>query len=338
MLKLFGSSIRIGLLIAVALYGSANAAEVRELNIATQYGISYLPLMIMEEDQLIKKHAEKAVLGDVKVNWRRFSSGSVMNDALLSGGLDIATGGIPPFLVLWSKTEKTDRAVRGICSLNSLPIFLNTRNASVRDIKDFTEKDKIALPAVKVSAIAIMLQMAAAKSFGIKNYAKLDNLTVSMSHPDGMAALLSEGGEVTSHFTSPPFNFRELENPKVRTVLTAREILEVPVSFNIAYTTEKFRQQNPRLLAAFLAAFKEATDWVNQDKRRAAERYIKLDKSKDSVETIEKMLRHPDTEFTLTPRGVMKTASFMYEVGTIKTKPNSWKDVFIQESHQLPGD
>ena len=48
MLKLFGSSIRVGLLIAVALYGSANAAEVRELNIATQYGISYLPLMIME--------------------------------------------------------------------------------------------------------------------------------------------------------------------------------------------------------------------------------------------------------------------------------------------------
>ena len=57
---------------------------------------------------------------------------------------------------------------------------------------DFTKKDKIAVPTVKVSTQAIVLQMAAAKEFGQAEYTRLDKLTVSLSHPDGMSMLLVE--------------------------------------------------------------------------------------------------------------------------------------------------
>jgi NitT/TauT family transport system substrate-binding protein len=33
----------------------------------------------------------------------------------------------------------------------------------------------------------------------------------------------------------------------------------------------------------------------------------------------------------------MKYASFMAEVGSIKAKPESWKDLFFPEIHALPG-
>src|SRR3546814_12988525 len=97
-------------------------------------------------------------------------------------------------MVLWSKTDGAN-AVRGIASLNSYPMYLNTRNPNVRSIQDFTNESRIAVPAVKVSAQAIALQMAAAKAFGESNYRKLDNFTVSMKHPVAVSAMLSGRSE-----------------------------------------------------------------------------------------------------------------------------------------------
>jgi NitT/TauT family transport system substrate-binding protein len=261
-----------------------------------------------------------------------------MNDALLSGRLDIVPASVPAFLTLWSKTKGTDNAVVGICSLSSLPLFLNTRNPNLKTVRDLSTGDKIAVPAVKVSTFAIALQMAAAKLYGDAQYDHFDKLTVSMPHPDAMAALLSGGGEVNSHFTSPPFNFQELEDPKIHKVMDAREVFGGPVSFAVNYTTVKFQKDNPKLLAAFLAAFQEATAEINRDKRKAAQRYLELTNSKGSLDLTEKMLVHPDSDFTLAPQGTMQIAEFMYKVKTIGTKPSSWKELFISEIHGLPGN
>ena len=56
----------------VALSASARA-EVSELKVARQYGISYLPLMIMEDQKLIEKEAKEAGIPDLKVTWARFA-------------------------------------------------------------------------------------------------------------------------------------------------------------------------------------------------------------------------------------------------------------------------
>ncbi len=88
-----------------------------------------------------------------------------MNEALISGNLDFASGGVGPLVTIWARTQNNIK-VKGIAALNSMPLYLNTINPNVKTIKDFTEKDRIALPAVRVSIQAVILQMAAEKAFG----------------------------------------------------------------------------------------------------------------------------------------------------------------------------
>src|SRR2546423_5791143 len=182
-------------------------AEMSEIHVAQQYGIGYLPLMIMEEQKLIEKYAKAAGV-TVSVSWAKFAGGNVMNDALLSNSLQFASGGVAPFLTLWGRT-RGNLDVKAISAINSMPMFLNTRNPAVKTIRDFRDTDRIALPAVKVSVQAMTLQMAAEKTFGEGQQNKLDSLTVTLSHPDGQAALLSGQSEITAHFSAPPFQYQQ---------------------------------------------------------------------------------------------------------------------------------
>jgi NitT/TauT family transport system substrate-binding protein len=315
----------------------AARAEVDELKIAEQYGISYLPLMVMEDQKLVEKYAKEAGIDKLKVTWSKFAGGNVMNDALLSDSLHFAAGGVAPMVTLWAKT-RGNYDVKAVAALNSMPLYLNTRNPNVKSIKDFTDKDKIALPAVKVSIQAVTLQMAAEKAFGAGQQNKLDRLTVSMSHPDGQAALLSGTSEVTAQFSAPPFQYQQLDKPGIHKVLDSYEVLGGPASFNLVWATTKFRNDNPKLYVAFTKALDEATAMINRDKKWAAETYLRISKDKDSVENILKMLNDPQVKFTTTPQGVTRYADFMQKIGSIKVKPASWKDLFFPNVHNLPGN
>lgn len=77
-----------------------------------------------------------------------------MNDALLSNSLQFASGGVGPLLTLWSRT-KGNLDVKAVGAINSMPLYLNTSSPNIKSLKDFTDKDKIALPAVKVSIQAV---------------------------------------------------------------------------------------------------------------------------------------------------------------------------------------
>lgn len=328
--------------IAIALAASLAAsaatvarAEASTVRIAQQFGITYLPLMYMEHEKLLEKHAKQQGMGDVTVEWVQFGSGTGMNDALLSGQLDFASGGISPFITLWSKT-RDNLDVRGVCAMNNMPLYLNTRDPNVKSLRDFTAKDKIALPAIKVSFQAVNLQMAAAKAFGEDHYNQLDPLTVSMKHPDGMAALVS-GNEVTAHFTAPPFQYQELDHPGIHKVLDTYSIVGGPHTFTVVWASGKWRQQNPGLYKAFLAAFNEAIDAINRDKTKAADNYIAWAKYKGSRDLVLKVLNDPLVTFTTTPSRIGTYADFMHKIGSLKLKPRSWKDMFFPEAQSLPG-
>lgn len=312
------------------------AAEMQEIHVAQQYGINYLQLMVMEDQHLIEKQAKAAGLGNVKVDWTKFGGGNVMNDALLSGRLQFASGGIGPMITLWDRTHE-GLGVRGVAAINSMPVVLNTRNPHVKTIKDFTVHDKIALPAVKVSIQAVTLEMAAAKAFGDNQYARLDPLTVSLSHPDGMTALLSGQSEIDSHFTGPPFSELELQKPGIHTVVHSYHLLGGKTTSTLVWTTSKFRNENPKLYKAFVAALNEATQWINADKKAAAKLYVRRSGSKGSASSIYKILMDPDIEYTLTPMKVKTYADFMCRVKSIKHQPASWKDLFFPNVYALPG-
>ena len=320
--------------LAFAIAAPAGRAEVNEFRVALQYGIGYLPLAIMKQSQLIEKHLKSAGLADTKVTWSRLGSGQPMNDALLSGSLHIASGGVAPFLILWGRTQG-NLNVKAVAALCSMPMYLVTNNPNVKSIRDFTEKDRISMAGAGTSIQTLVLQMAAAKEFGDANYNKFGTLYRNLSHPDGLAAFLS-GQEITAYFSSPPFQYQALAKPGVRRILNSYDVTG-PATFLVAWATGKFRQENPRTYQAFFNAYKEAVDWINANKRAAAELYVKESNDKSGVDAIVKMLEDPEIRITLTPENTMKYAEFMHKVGTLKQKPASWKDLYFPEVHQLPG-
>jgi NitT/TauT family transport system substrate-binding protein len=311
-------------------------AEATTLNVAKQYGLGYLQLMLVEDGKLIEKHAAQAGLGDITVNWATFRSSDVMNDAVISGTVDFVCLGPPGLATIWAKT-RGNIDVRGASGLNVMPLFLSTRNPAINSIRDFTERDRIAPPAIKVAVQAIILQMAAAQEWGDENFARLDPLTVSMAHPDGMIALLSGKSEIDAHFTSPPFQCKELAAPGIHRVLDSFAVLGGPMSFNVVATTGKFRKANPKLYDAFLAALAEATQRINDDMPGAAEVYRRMTKDQTPAEELVTMMKQPGGAFTLVPEGVAKIAAFMARAGTIRTAPPSWKDMFFDNVHDQPG-
>jgi NitT/TauT family transport system substrate-binding protein len=331
-------SVPIALLLATvfAIAGAAPArAELAEIKVAKQYGISYLPLMMMEEQKLIEKYAKAGGL-DVSVTWATFAGGNVMNDALLSNSLQIASGGVGPLVTLWART-RGNLDVRAVAAINSMPLYLVSRNPDVKTVKDLTDKDRIGLPAVKISVQALALQMAAEQAFGPGQQNRLDPLTVTMAHPDAMQALLSGRSEINAHFGSPPFQYQELAKPGMHVVLNNYDVMGGAVTFNMVWTTAKFRGENPKLYDAFVKALDDVTAQINRDKRTAAEAYLRISKDKDSVTEILAMLNDPLIVYTTTPQNVMKYVDFMAKTGAIKTRPDSWKDLFFPNAHGLPG-
>jgi NitT/TauT family transport system substrate-binding protein len=322
-------------LVAVLALAGAARAEMSEIKVAQQYGISYLPLMLMEEQKLIERYARAEGI-EVKVGWAKFAGGNVMNDALLSDSLQFASGGVGPLVTLWART-RGNLDVKAAAAINSMPLYLNTRNPDVKSIKDFTDKDRIALPAVKVSIQAVTLQMAAEKAFGAGQQNRLDPLTVTLSHPDAQAALLSGKSEITAHFGSPPFQYQQLAHPGIHTVLNSYDVLGGSATFNTVWTTSKFRNDNPKIYAAFMRALDDAIAQINRDKRAAAEAYLRISRDKDSLDNILRMLNDPQIVYTTTPQNVMKYVDFMLKSGAIKSKPDSWKDLFFPNVHGLPG-
>src|SRR5437016_8300540 len=275
------------------------SGEVNEVQIARGFAIPHLPIMIIEHDKLLEKHARAAGLGDIKVVYSQIGGGSVMNDALISGTLSFGVGGPPPMLLLWDKT-RSGIQVKGVCAEATMPLFLNTRNPNLKSVRDLSERDKIAVGAVKVSIQAVLLQMAAAKEFGPSEFTRFDPLTVGMNSPDATAALRSGIGEVNTNFSLPPFQYAELKVPGIHMLASSNDIMGGPHTFSMVYTTGKFHDANPKTYQAFLAAIKEAIAIINRDKVGVARTYIQMTNSKEPVEDIVAILNDPLVQFTMT--------------------------------------
>lgn len=313
-------------------------AEVAEITVAQQYGVSFLPLMVMERGGMVEKQAKAAGLADLKVNWAKVAGPSVMNDGLISGSINFAAQGAPSLITLWDRT-RGNVGVKGVAAMTTYPLYLVSRNPAVKLVTDFTGADKIAVPSVKISTQAIMLQMAAAAAYGDKDHGRFDPLTISLSHPDALLALTNNTAGVNAHFTSSPFYEQEMKLPGAHLVTTNYEILGGPATAVVVTATTKFRDANPKAYRAFFDGLSEAIETINRDKRAAARLYLDVAKdTKNSVDDILQMIADKDYAYTLQPQKVFKTAAFMARVGTIKQMPASVEDLFFPEIAGLKGD
>jgi NitT/TauT family transport system substrate-binding protein len=322
-------------LLASASIAMSVQAEVSEIRISRLYGLPFLSVVVVEQNQLIEKHAKAMGLGDVKVNWVTIGSGGTSADSLLAGNVDFVTSGISIMILLWSRTGGQ---VRALAATAAVPLLMVTRNPNVKSIADLTEKDRIAVPTVKVSMQSTILGIAADKLYGDAGRGRFDPWTVAMSNPDATVYLLSGGGELTTHFSAPPYQYQALKMAGVHEILNSTEVMGGPATITAIFTTTKFYDTNPKTITAVNAALGEAMEFINRDKRAAAQIYLEASKEKLTVDELTEMISKPGFAFTLTPNGAMKYAEQMFKTGVIKTKPEDWKDMFFPSAHGLLGN
>jgi NitT/TauT family transport system substrate-binding protein len=316
-----------GLSLLTAAAGPARAAE-GQLRIAKQFGIVYLLLNVAEDQGLIEKHGKQAGL-DIKVEYLQLSGGSAVNDALLSGSVDIGSAGVGPLFTLWDRTRGRQN-VRGVASLGNFPYYLVSNRPEVKTIADLTDKDRIAVPAVGVSVQARILQMASAKLWGDKDFARLDRNSVAVPHPEAAAAIIKGGTEITAHFGNPPFQEQELaENPNARVVLRSYDVQGGPASSTVLYATEKFYKDSPKTYQAFVDALDEAARFIAADPERAADIYLKANNSRIDRALLLKVIKNPEVSFKVEPQNTLGLGQFMHRVGAIKNEPKGLSDYFF---------
>lgn len=317
-------------LAATALLGPTAQAE-GKISIAQQFGIGYLILDVVRDQRLIEKHGQAQGL-DIVVDWNSISGATAMNEALLTGALDVVSAGVAPMLTVWDRTRGKQN-VKAIASLGSMPNYLLTNNPNVKSLKDFTDKDRIAVPAAGVGFQSRTLQIETAKVFGNDQYKKFDDISVSLPHPDATAALIAGQSEINSHFSSPPFQYQALQSPNVHKVLSSYDVLGGPATFNVLYTTEKFHDENPKTYKAFYDALVEAKNIIQADKPAAAQTYLRVEQSKLPLSLVEKIVTDPEIDFTVVPQRTYIYAEKLHELGVLKNKADSWKDYFFEEAH-----
>lgn len=315
---------------------SGKAQQKTEIRITRQPSIIYMPTYVMETRHLIETRAAALGVPGVKVDWVNFSGGGNATDALLAGSIDVVNTGVGNMLLLWDRTRG---GVKGIVATSAEPLTLITRNPDIKTLRDFKPGDKIAVPTVRVSTQAILLQIACEKVFGPGQGSRLDANTVQLGHPDATAALANPRGEITSHFSAPPFAFEELRKvPGAHVVTDSNDIMGTPLTVAVMFATTRFADANPKLVQAIKEASAEALQLIRTDTREAVDIYRAASKDPTSGDDLMVMLKQPGMmDFETKPQGTMRFAEHMHETGLLKTMPKAWTDYFLPIARDLGG-
>ncbi len=317
-------------------FGASRAQSRPVIRLARIQGVNFLPMQVMQRRKLVEKHAARLGIPDATAEWFDFAGGGNATDAMLAGNIDVVNAGPGNLLLLWDRTKG---GVKGIASNSALPAALVTRDARIRRIEDYGPQDRIAVPTVLVSTPAILIQMACEQAFGADQWKRLDANTVQMGHPDALIALKSPTHEVRSHFGSPPFIGRELQEvPGAHVVTTASDILGSPLCTAVLFGLTSYVRQQPGLIAALLAASAEAVATIKDDPAAAARDYLEVSGLRMDEAELVALLRQPEMVFDTKPQGTFKFAQFLHRTKTLRTRPESWTDYFIAEAAGLGGD
>jgi NitT/TauT family transport system substrate-binding protein len=298
----------------------------QEVKIGIGFGVAFLPTYLMDEFKLVEKHAKAAGL-DVKTTYHRFSGSGPMQDAILSGAVDMGPYGISALLIAWEKARGTPQQTFAISGVTTVPMVLLTNKPNVKRLADLKPDDRISMPSL-VSPQAFLLQMQSEKEFGAGQQDKLKPQIVSLPHPDSVNALISGSSEVTAYFAPPPFIQVALKNQKVSKIMSSDDIIGGKASFLIMGATKKWIEGNPKMPDVIVKAVDEAAAFIKNEPRKAAEIYLQREPSKFvDLDAVEAILKEYRDEFGSPVHGVQVNADFMGKQGQLKAPPKSWKEI-----------
>jgi NitT/TauT family transport system substrate-binding protein len=303
-----------------------------------QRGLLYLPVDMMVTGGVLQQEATRLGLGKVEATARTLSGPSAITDALLSGSANYGAAALPSLLTLWDKTHGTPNEVRAVGTMSNGAMVLYTINPNVKTIADFTDKDRIAVPSVRISFNAMMLEMAAEKLWNDPH--RLDRLTVGLGHADAVAALSAGYGSatVTAHIAVQPFTDRGLKLPGAHVVADSREVFGGPLTQVTLLAAKQTRDKDPTLFKAVGNALEASIKMCNADKPAAAALWKKAQNASESVDELLALLDDPGFEFTSQPHRIAYFAAFLQRVGNMKSKVGDWKELFWETAYDQQGD
>lgn len=304
----------------------ANPARAQqEIKIGIGFGISFLPMYLVDELKLIEKHGKAAGL-DLKTSYHRFSGSGPMQDAIISGAIDMGPLGVSAILTVREKARGMPQEMLAISGVTTLPLVLITNQPNVKKLADFKPTDRISMPSI-VSPQMYLLQMQAEKEFGAGQHDRMKPQVIALPHPESVSALVSGSTEVTAYFSPPPFTQAALKSGKVSRVLSSTDVIG-KASFIIMGAGKKFVDANPKIPDAVAKAVEEAAALIKNDPKQAAEIYLKREPSKmlDQAQ-MEAILKEYADDFGSSVHGVQAYADFMGRLGQLKAPPKSWKEI-----------
>ena len=319
------------------LLGRGSQAEPPPLRIVFALDLPTLPLVVAKHDHLIEKQVEARNLAAVTVQWLTPNGGNPL-EQLTNGQADVvAVLDLADFVELWDERSGTPQEIRGLTALAQMPYLLLSRNPAVATLRDIGPKDRIAVPAVKTSMPAVMLQMAAAQEWGIGQYARLDPQTVARADDTADDAMQAGNGDIDLHFVRLPFADDERANSAIHRVMDSFDVAG-PHSVAALVTTARFRDNNPALCSAIAAAVAEADDYISHNRGAVAEIFNDADKTLEiPVEVLSDMLSDPDLAYKPSPVGLLHLVAFLHQTGRVKHNPDTWEQLFFPEIYKLGG-
>ena len=130
----------------------------------------------------------------------------------------------------------------------------------------------------------------------------------------------------------PPFQYQQLEQPGIHTVLNSFDVMGGSHTFTAVWTSAKFRDKNPVLYKAFIAALQGSDRHRQQGQARRRALWIEDSKSKLPLDMVTKIVAGPQVHWTMMPENTMKFADFMAE------RRHAEGEGGVLEGLFLPGD
>lgn len=294
---------------------TGDSGEKEKLVIAYQWGLAYAPLEIMKQKKLIEKNYGK----DLDIEWKTCNGPAEIYEGILAGSIDIGHSGVGPFLINSMKTEQ----IKMYSAMSAQPMGLNTTNESIQSVKDIGKDEKIAI--ISWGSIQhVMLAMACEKELGDAH--ALDNNMVTMSHPDGMQALLS--GSVNCQLTTSPYFLKELEQDNIHEVKDVAAAFPENATIIVGATSLKFHDENPDLYKALTEATKEAMDFLNNNTDEAAK--LLCEKEAVTAEKMKEFLTADGVSYDMKPHGTLEIAEFMQRAEFMEQAPTSLNQICFE--------
>lgn len=268
------------------------------ISLTEQYGLAYAPITAAR----LKGWFEEEV-PDVEFKWQTAGNAAAVREAILAGHLDGGFMGIPPYLI------GRDRGMKwtAVAAVAEAELGLVTIRPGIDSVGNIPEDLRIALPQPG-SIQHILLAMAAEKELG--DAAAFDNRLITLSHPDGLSAMIS-GTEVEAHFTSPPYLQIELESTDARLILDGETAFGGEFTFIIAVLSDSLIESHPEAVEGIRRAIRRGAEWLNEYPEEAAE-FLAPHYRMEETE-LKKILLSDDLSYGGDIRGMYAFRDFMKE-------------------------